>query len=368
MLVLGWQAVIYLKNRENATADAESSPEASEVGENLSENLSAQESQIAADIESSDVLQELLQQQEQPIPSMLLNPQSDRDEPQGLFDRVSAEGLDTNDVLGRFSVSTPSTPGQTQNPPGQMPLANGNTPVESGNLGETPQSDRANPYTSTVLPNVLQTALERSGANSSGSALEAPDPSLEATPSPNPTGISPAAPQDAADVAQRWNQQFTGTGQVPPATLPTGVQPGIQPGVQSGFSQPALPESPYSNHRSSSLTDLKRSSSGVPASTQPNVPTYEVPGGNPYGSVPAPTPVAPGNYNYNIPSTYSYPGTTVQPTVPYTNPYQAVDPNSPNSAQFQFEQPQPQRPSSALETPIPGRYIGGGEINTFANP
>ena len=113
--------------------------------------------------------------------------------------------------------------------------------------------------------------------------------------------------------------------------------------------------------------DLKRSSSVVPAPTQTNGYATPILGGT--RNLPAATPVTPGSYN-DTPSFNNFPATTAQPTLPYGDPYQARDPYSPSSSNLQgFEQQQPEPlPSFALETPIPGRYIGGGEIDTFANP
>ncbi|MBE9039334.1 hypothetical protein IQ235_00805 [Oscillatoriales cyanobacterium LEGE 11467] len=347
MLVLGWQSVNALKNRENAATDRESVPESPE----LAETLSPEESQIAADIESSDVLRELLREQVQPIATSIPNIQSNGDEPQGLFDRVTAEGLDTADVLGRFSVGNPSTTTQTQNPIADIPLQSWNSDETSLNTGDS-QSERANPYTSPVLPNVLQSALEQASTNSPTAGST---DSFEATQPQNPAVVSPNTPPAVPSVAQRWDQQFINSGQTQPI-LPVGVQPGFS-------QQTSVPVSPYSTRSGSNLTDLKRSSSVFPTPTQPNATAY--PGGT--GNLPTATPVVPGSYNYETFNNFS--GTTAQPTVPYADPYQTNAPNnSPYSSQYQFEQQQPVPPSSALETSIPGRYIGGGEINTFANP
>ena len=356
MLVLGWQSVNYLTNQENAATEEESVTETPE----LADTLSSEESQIAADIESSDVLQELFEQEPSAIPTPIANTRSDRDEPRGLFDRVAAEGIDTADVLDRFSVGAPSRRIAPQNSSGGTPLGNWSSNTSTLETDES-DSESSNAYTSPVLPNVLQAAIDRANANPAASGSTT---SVEATPSPSGL-ISPAPTASetssiAPTVAQRWDQQFINSGQ-PQPTLPTGTN--------SGFSQgTSAPQSPYSSRSGSSLIDLKRSSSVVPAPTQTN--GYATPDLGGTGNLPTATPVTPGSYNNDTPSFNNFPTTTAQPTVPYADPYRVTDPYSSSANNLQgFEQQQAEPlPSFALDTPIPGRYIGGGEINTFANP
>lgn len=232
------------------------------------------------------------------------------------------------------------------------------------------RSNIQNPNSTSVSP--LQSALNRD-SEGNRSNIQKSDPTsvsplqsaLEDNTSDNFTGTSKQT------IAEKLGQNSTQlSGQNPDGRLtPTEPYPGTP-------SQTATPVSPYSG-----LTSY------------PNLPGQ--------GYTPSPYPV-PGATGYNVPSdnsnsinSYTYLNqpqvptvvappvqinpsvTTVTPNNLGQSPFQSTIPSTgysnpgfnPNSVNSGLQPYQMQTPSNfSVPRPIPGRYIGGGQINTFSNP
>lgn len=221
-------------------------------------------------------------------------------------------------------------------------------PARTWGVGGTnlANSTLQSPTATQVSP--LQAALDRLGSNNSSS-----------TSAPNQTQI---------------NTPASNTNSLGQTTQPTGLLPGqVSQSVNSGYStlpgQGVQPTSPYAG-----------------TSNYSNMPAQVVQPGSPYPGYPgygvAPATSNPVNsYTYlNQPA--PVPGVpAVQPVVPQVAPvtqgnygvpvYQNQAPVNAVPNNFGATQVQPsQLTPSPFSVPrqIPGRYIGGGQINTFSNP
>ncbi|HBW57097.1 MAG TPA: hypothetical protein DEF27_04565 [Oscillatoriales bacterium UBA8482] len=175
-----------------------------------------------------------------------------------------------------------------------------------------------------------------SGTNSTdtpGDSLVNPNRALNPI-SPTTVGVTPftGAPTIVGEVAQ-----------------PSWSVPRSNPNPAIGI-VPLAPKSPYQTNVT------------LPP-VLPAVPTV-TPGTDPIG----------GYSNFNSsPLNNSIPSYTITPNTNINSTVQPVQPNNymtpsnlnPNIQQGQISQPQP---NFSLPNSVPGRYIGGGEINTFANP
>ncbi|OAB60009.1 hypothetical protein AY600_15345 [Phormidium willei BDU 130791] len=376
--------------------------------------VSGEEARIAADIDSSDVLQQIISQQGTPTPVPIENPNADRQEnidrilellanpepeissesddgnsdssqenasaPSNLFlQGLGLDGRDDNASSSRntretgngffgggftptqgtmaTASSTPSSPELTPLELGFQQLANPRT----GSLGlMQPLPDTSQQTTSQQASESLQPDFNgTSGATSEPGETEAADgraTSAETLPA-FARPVPPAAGQFSP--SETGGSTFTGYPYNPNAA--TGATPQTQTGTPYGSSagdfDPGISGNPSNGYR--------RPTYGNPTSPQTGMGNGSV--GNP-GAI--------GGYNAN-PSVNPYqqmPGDVLNPNgavfrgpIPdggtgYPNGSMNATPESQDSFQTQ-----PAEPFSIPRTP-PGRAIGGGRINTFANP
>lgn len=329
-----WQHPEWLfKNPENETPIADTT-------------LSNEDSAVAADIDSLPVLMQELDEADLSVAALKLNQQP---QTQTLFDdflnKQAAEAANTSnnaqqatqppaaplpvyDPLG-IETQAPSNPGYVYG--SGSPIGN-QTPAQTSGVGgnnfagstvQTPTAKQVSP---------LQAALDRLDNN------------------------SPAA---SAQTQTQINTPGTNTNSLGQPTQPTAPLPGqvVQPAsAYSGTGnysnmpgQVVQPGSPYPGYPGSGV---------VPATSNPvNSYTYlnqtaPVPGVPPVQQIaPQVAPITQGNYAVPV----------------YQNPV-PVNPVPNNFGATQVQPSQLQPSPFSVPRPIPGRYIGGGEINTFSNP
>jgi hypothetical protein len=166
--------------------------------------------------------------------------------------------------------------------------------------------------------------------------------------------ISPATNSIVNDSQQILNP----TAKVPESSLGLNLKVPSISTINAQPANPAWPKNPYQTNLSGSDAAPEAQPAALPIAT------------------PSPIPLAPTNMGQSsFPSAMG--GSKIQGPQFYPNPansqFQPVQPNQPsfgavpqNTNQgVQLTQPQPFATPRSL---TPGRYIGGGEINTFANP
>lgn len=322
--------------------------------------LSQEDSAVAADIDSLPVLMQELDQADVSIAALKLNQQPPT---QNFLDeflkrqeaeaaKVSADAQATQpsaspltayDPLG-IETQAPSNPASVYG--GVSPRSNA-APAQTSGLGATNLAGSTVQNSTATQVSPLQAALDRLGNNPSNASVQ------------NQTQI---------------NSPGTNTNSFGQPTQSTATTPGqvAQPGTASNAPLPGQVVQPASPYAGTSNYSNMPGQAVQPGSPYPGSPGYGVvpANSNPVNSYtylnqPAPVPgvppaqpmvnqVAPVSQgNYGVPS-YQNPA-----------PVNAV-PNNFGATQVQPSQLQP----SPFSVPrqIPGRYIGGGQINTFSNP
>lgn len=248
--------------------------------------------------------------------------------------------------------------------PGRFRLDRANSPPDSGNKASASATNSSNAASSSSLP-ILPTPLSSPGQsnsrrqnlgsnptnafdrnNSSPLGFQAP----EASPNPlSPDAFLPLqqglvegdrsstatidSPRTAIDRTSPYSAQPTPGSTAPTATQPQGVMLPVQLPPPALNSQPRT--TPYTPQTSPPL--------GTTGYTLPP-------------SLVSPTSVPSAANPYPLPLPQPVPGLPASPTSPvYGMPNTVVNPVQP-----------PIQPPVAL--PIPGRPIGNGQVNTFANP
>jgi hypothetical protein len=324
--------------------------------------LSKEDSAVAADIDSLPVLMQELDEADVSLAALKLNQQPQtqnfRDdflnkqaaEAATIYDNAQqakqppAVPLTVYDPLG-IETQAPSNPGSLYGG-GVSPMGN-QTPAQTSGFGASnlAGSTVQTPTAKQVSP--LQAALDRLGNNS---------------------------PTTSAQTQTQINTPGTNTNSLGQPTQPTAPLPGqvtqpITPGYSALPGQVVQPASAYSG-----------------TSNYSNMPGQVVQPGSPYPGYPgygvAPTTSNPVNSYTYLNQTAPVPGVPpVQPVAPQVAPitqgnyavpvYQNPVPVNPVPNNFGATQVQPSQlqPSPfSVPRPIPGRYIGGGQINTFSNP
>lgn len=328
-----WQHPDWLfKNPEEATPIADTT-------------LSKEDSAVAADIDSLPVLMQELDSADVSIPATRLNqpPQS-----QGFLDdflnRQAAEAAKASDDA--IATQRPTIQLNTYDPLGvQTQPPSGSDNVSPGGYQATPQNSSTLQTPSVAPANPLQAALDRyAGTN--------PTTSVQ---NQTPTNIPGA---NTNNLGQRTQPGATVPGQV------TGAGTQSYP-IPAQVAQPASPYTGTSNYSNMPAQVAQ------PGSPYPGVPYSVAPatGANPVNS-----------YTY-LTQTAPVPGAVqVQPVLPPVAPtqgnygvptYQNATPGIgvPNGFGASQVQPSQLEPSPfSVPRPVPGRYIGGGQINTFSNP
>mgnify|MGYP005848543253 CR=1 FL=1 len=326
---------------------------------NGNERLSAEERANLAEIDSLPVLAQTINATPSPAPltpPIIFN-QNSKPSPR----RNSQPALNTPNIFAPAPVPAPSP---QNNPLSANPLVNvgllSTIPDNSANV----PSDTLNSFEGLLLapssspspmaPSHLQRAMAAAQESQSPPENSRISPENRATPAPTNPGLLPVPQPSGTSV-------LTNPLLITPTPMPTGT-PESNP-YQTQFNPYSLPSpnvNPGINHRGSPTV----------APTQPPFTPNNLPTQNPALST------------NNLESPSINPGGPL----PLTSSQTSLNGNNSNNQQFQSIQPQilnfqvdhqiwvepspavqPASPFS-LERPVPGRYIGGGEINTFGNP
>lgn len=341
----------------------------------LSDQLSDEERAIAAEIDSSNLLLEELDTN-----SAAINPFNDpilagedllkaAQNSQSQFDTPKTENL----FLPEFSNSNSSnsTPpkynfnfSQTQEnsliSPNLNPALNSNSTVNSNPINPQNQSDT---NTESTASTPLQAAMEQ--YNSNTSTVNSEDSELNHTSSSeqNTTAETAVNPNETAsdnsDSSLLLDLGINSQQTLPTQTNSNQSQPSwVVPRTptQTTTSTPNIEPVPIQNPYQTNLSIPRN----LPL-TQPTIPTTTPSYTNPYGQ--SPTVNSNPAYGYNNPSSVSSPNYgVIQPNIQNTT----VSPNPlvPRTSTTLTPSTQP----FSVPRPVPGRTIGGGKINTFANP
>jgi len=258
-------------------------------------------------------------QENSPTTSNILNPVSGN----------PATSTNSSSNLGLNGLGSPAT--ETANPetvltPLQQAMQNYLQTPKTENTDQVPASDKTDTSTNSLITGTNPTNLSPNNLTNPDSALNPrPGTTVGVTPFTGTPTITGQTTQPSWSVPRGNPNPAVGTVPLPiqnpyqtNVTLPPVVPtvPTVTPGT--------VPNSGYSNFNSLPLNNT--------------IPSYSV------------TP------NTGINS-------TVQPVQP--NNYMTPSNMNPNIQQGQIGQPQP---NFSVPNRVPGRYIGGGEINTFANP
>ncbi|MGB3404165.1 MAG: hypothetical protein WBA77_15890 [Microcoleaceae cyanobacterium] len=341
----------------------------------LSDQLSDEERSIAAEIDSSSLLLQELDSNASPI-----NPLNDPilagedllkavQQSQNQSNASSTENL----FLPEFSTSSSSdsTPpkynfnfSQTQDnsitSPTFSPNFNSNSTVNSNPLNPQTASD-ANTDSTASTP--LEAAMEQYNSNSSTINSE----------QSNSTQTSVLEERDTAQTETNSTETLSNNSN-PSLLLDLGVnsQQTLPTQTNSNLPQPSwvVPRTPSQtttstpNIEPATIQNPYQTNLSIPRNlplTQPTTPTTTPNYTNPYGQ--SPTPNSNLNYGYNNPGSVSNPNYgVIQPNI--QNSIVSPNPLVPRTSTTLTPSAQP----FSVPRPIPGRTIGGGRINTFANP
>jgi hypothetical protein len=341
----------------------------------LSDQLSDEERSIAAEIDSSNLLLEELDTNASPI-----NPLNDpilagedllrsAQQSQNQSNASNTENL----FLPEFSTSpsSDSTPPQynfnfSQNQqnsptlPTFTPSLNSNSTVNSNSLN--PQNSlETNPESTASTP--LEAALEQYNSDSSTLNSDSSDSTQTRTLEENETAQTETNSTDT--LSNNSN---------PSLLLDLGInsQQTLPTQTNSNRTQPSwvVPRTPSQTTTSTpniepqTIQNPYQTNLSIPRNlplTQPTIPTTTPSYTNPYGQ--SPTVNSNPNYGYNNPSSVSNPNYgVIQPNI--QNSIVSPNPLVPRTSTTLTPSTQP----FSVPRPIPGRTIGGGRINTFANP
>lgn len=349
-------------------------------------DISAEDKAIGADIDNLSVLQ-----QDLAIPkSAPLAPNSETEQrEQNLFDEFikKKEAAQGNKSAGSSAAATSTEQPSIPNPVGIQATDPANKSGIFPNLGgigggsynpsagtvanpigslNTPSSSDRNPTQLPVSP--LQSALDRATGNNP--SIQNPDRT-----STNELRSTPGSTQTPTDNAQ---QNSSGLRQQDPSTRLTPSQETSQASPAPIPGQANAPVSPYTGTAGGYSTYPGTGyapANPVPGATGYNVPPYtnnNPPNSYTYLNQPQAVPGVPPAAQVNpqvAPGTPSNLGQSpFQNSISgngYNNP--GYNPNYSNPGTPQSSQLQ-QQPNFSVPRPIPGRYIGGGEINSFSNP
>jgi hypothetical protein len=184
----------------------------------------------------------------------------------------------------------------------------------------------------------------------------------------NPVNIPAALPPLAAptNTATKESQEFLN----PTATVPesfAGLNSRVPslPEINAGAATVALPKNPYQTNLSGSGFAPEVQPAALPVATPSPTPLLPV-GQSPFPSAMGGSKIISPQFSPNSANSEFQPSQPSQLNLPPNQPNFGVVPQNAN----QGVQPQPFQPQpfSTPRSLAPGRYIGGGEINTFANP
>jgi hypothetical protein len=347
----------------------------------LSNQLSDEERAIAAEIDSSNLL---LQELDANTP--ILNPLNDPiSGGEDLLEAVRQSRQNSNAseaanvFLPEFSTSDPSgstsptpnfnfsqTPQTSQTAPAFGTIFNLDSTSHSNLNGLDAQTSQGTePESTTKTP--LQAAMEQYNNldSSEMNSNDSEENQTTATETPgseesriNSAEISSDNPNESSDSAVQLNLGVNSMQTVPTPTSPNTSQPSwIVPRTptQSSTATPTVEPVPIQNPYQTNLSIPRNLPYTPPTAPTPSSST------NPYGQLPSTVNPNP-TYGYsNNPSSVPNYG-VIQPNLQNT----MVTPNPlvPQTSTNLVPSTQP----FSVPRPIPGRTIGGGRINTFANP
>jgi len=347
-------------------------PESTLNPENSGSQLTPEQQSIAADIDNSKVLLEALGGNNSltgplnmniEVNNSLLKPARDQD-------KKTESIAGSNPLLeGLLNLSPPKTQAfLEENSPKPANLGNGvaeSPPIETNSGSNLGLKGLGSPSTAAQNPEAPKTSLQQAmqnylqtqetentdtpssdttdGTNNSvRSETNSTDTPGDSLVNPNP-GLNPISPTTVGVTP------FTGT--------PTIVGGAAQPSwsVPRSNPNPAIGIVPLAPNPYQTNVTLPPVVPTVPTVTSPSAP---IGGYSNFNSLPL---------NNSIPSYSVTPNTNINSTVQPVQPNNYMTPSNmnPNIQQGQIGQTQP---NFSVPNQAPGRYIGGGEINTFANP
>ena len=187
-------------------------------------------------------------------------------------------------------------------------------------------------------------------------------PQAGANPVNVPAALSPLAPP--TNTAIEESQEFL----KPTATVPESF-PGLNsrvpnlPEINAGAATVALPKNPYQTNLSGSGFAPEVQPAALPVATPTPLPLLPNVGQSPFPSAGSPSKIMNPQFSPNSANSEFQQSQPSQLNLP-DQPNFGVVPQNTN----QGVQPMQPQPFSTPRSLTPGRYIGGGEINTFGNP
>lgn len=353
--------------------------------QNLTENaltneLSDEERAIAAEIDSSDFLLKELESnspQLNPFNDSIVGGENLLEAARQAQTKSQSTAQNENILFSEFSNSEPSAAPKNQPqfrffPDSSSSPASLSTTPGLGNLfnqGVTTSQPGFNPNPNT------QASEENNGSQTPLQALmEQYNPDSSAVESTSANSAPSQIQNTATQETDRSNSQTNLGTSDPTSSFPLNLQTDstqtLSPSSNSTISQPTwiVPRTPSQSSPSSPavesapLPNPYQTQLSIPRNlpyTPPTQSTTPSVNPNPYGQLPS-TVNPNGAYGYNSPIPN---GATVQPNSPNTllNP----NPLVPQPSTYNLT---PSNQPFSVPRPIPGRSIGGGRINTFANP
>ena len=365
-LVLGWQ---YYSNGESRAKFLQLVNLSPESGINVTKEQPEEKSQVIDYASTVEELEATLEVDNSFLLQRELNPKK-RNRKGNQPSQLEVSTPDTDEVLSRFlptqaqaSTTSEAQTNQDTNSTQDLLKASGLDIFYDNNLlGNTPSSSQSsnsltNPSQSNINNNSRPSSLTYSSNGATGSQVSITEHPLQQalerlattqTETPSPQGeakTSENAPESESTTLQA-NPLVNVTGQVPTTTT-------TQPLLGTGNAQDN--PNPTTNNFNS-FTYLTQSQVNNPNPSQPGT-TLPTPL---YPSAVSPVPVPNNSNNFAYPQQSNTLNTTNVPRM-ITNPGFQRNFRSPA---LQPLQPVPSTPPRR----IPGRYIGGGQINTFSNP
>lgn len=339
----------------------------------LSGEYDAEERAIAADIDSSDVLQQLLSEQEANPGAISPPPSAEQNEK--LFEQLQKSRSQTSAIDSLLDSSSNGSDSSSPDLP-SLQLEQSNSVDLFANF--MPQDNQGNEASDTSIEGWLDNnflATETQESEDSDAQMSPLQRYL----------LESARTSNSGTSANSTNNSFGNSLGRPPA--PTASQ-----AENSANSLPNGGVSPYAypgNNPNAQSPNAGNETGIAPyGSNNPNA--YPNPYASPNGTTPQTAPIAP-NVAPNNPSFLPNPDGTTNNSNNFNPNYGVPTPNSagtssPNAPQqLNRQTPNSQFPNNALPNPnyqqfpnnnsptalprrVPGRHIGNGEINTFSNP
>ncbi|WP_017661644.1 hypothetical protein [Baaleninema simplex] len=386
VLGVGWEYAKRLNSPTDVEAENEGEVEISEaLGSEWQGEVSDEDAQIAADIDSSDVLRSLLAQQESPAPAPVPDSGQARERREHI-DRLlelmaadyelpgsssnSEDASETNIFANLSPFGSLGTSDEEETPSDRSARSNLFSATTSGNAADSPPNDSLTNFLQFDLDGASLPNLRTNDSQRSAETDETEEETAESRQDGGATGDRNASNSDR-------RQRATSAETLPPFATPAPFSTPDE--TSTGSTLPAFTGYPYNpnaiapdsaGNSGNYNNPYALPSAGTPSTSPSNVPapTYRRPT---FGATPPTTAenVNPyGNFNGNNGNAYG---------TPTGNPFSvnsgtglsgngATTPSTTGTTPYAYPTAPPQQ-FSVPRTP-PGRAIGNGEINTFANP